>query len=135
MAEHEPLGGGGTNIQRSLPLLRAHCARARETTHAAATMQRFALEVDPPFLLDVARVFVPALAGGGGESPRTRLADDLRLVPGETHRLRPGELSSCARRGASSPTAHPARRTSSTAAAAPSSSTAAVTREFERTRP
>ena len=91
MAEHEPLGGGGTNIQRSLPLLRAHYAAGAETTHAAATMQRFALEVDPPFLLDVARVFVPALAGGGGESPEDVLPDDLRLVPGETHRLRPGE--------------------------------------------
>jgi hypothetical protein len=38
-------------------------------TRAAVTLQRLRLEVEPTFLLDVGRVFVPSLAGGGGEAP------------------------------------------------------------------
>ena len=37
-------------------------------TRACATLQRIRLEVEPTFILDVGRVFVPALAGGGGEA-------------------------------------------------------------------
>ena len=127
MAEHEPLGGGGTNIQKKSPsLLRAHCAAGAETTHAAATMQRFALEVDPPFLLDVARVFVAsALAVWRRRVPRGR-PGSCRSGARRDSPLRPG-TPSCARRGASSPTAHAGADDEPTAAAAPSSSTAAVT--------
>ena len=48
---------------------------------------RLRLEVEPTFLLDVARVFVPTLAGGGGEAPELVLPDDIRMTPGETRVL------------------------------------------------
>ena len=56
-------------------------------SRASATLQRLRLEVEPTFLLDVARVFVPTLAGGGGEAPELVLPDDVRMTPGETYVL------------------------------------------------
>ena len=56
-------------------------------SRASATPQRLRLEVEPTFLLDVARVFVPTLAGGGGEAPELVLPDDIRMTPGETRVL------------------------------------------------
>ena len=56
-------------------------------TRACATLQRIRLEVEPTFILDVGRVFVPALAGGGGEAPALVLPDDLILSPGEVYKL------------------------------------------------
>ena len=56
-------------------------------TRACATLQRIRLEVEPTFILDVGRVFVPALAGGGGEAPALVLPDDLILSPGEVYTL------------------------------------------------
>ena len=56
-------------------------------SRGSATLQRLRLEVEPTFLLDVARVFVPTLAGGGGEAPELVLPDDVRMTPGETYVL------------------------------------------------
>ena len=56
-------------------------------TRACATLQRIRLEVEPTFILDVGRVFVPALAGGGGEAPALVLPDDLILSPGEVYTM------------------------------------------------
>ena len=56
-------------------------------TRACATLQRIRLEVEPTFILDVGRVFVPALAGGGGEAPALVLPDDLILSPSEVYTL------------------------------------------------
>ena len=38
-------------------------------SRASATLQRLRLEVEPTFLLDVARVFVPTLAGAAARPP------------------------------------------------------------------
>ena len=56
-------------------------------TRTCATLQRIRLEVEPTFILDVGRVFVPALAGGGGEAPALVLPDDLILSPGAVYTL------------------------------------------------
>ena len=52
-----------------------------------ASLHRLRAEAEPTFLLDVARVFAPNLAGGGGEAPEEVLPRDLRLVRGRAYAL------------------------------------------------
>ena len=62
------------------------------------TLQRLHLEVEPTFLLDVGRVFIPTLAGGGGEAPEEVLPKDIRLETGKVFKLTGDEKLSCGRR-------------------------------------
>jgi hypothetical protein len=84
-------GGGGLERSRGglLPLLvvEATTGPAVGGTRAAVMLQHLRLEVDPAFLLDVGRVFVPTLAGGGGEAPEEVLPKDIRLEPGKLLKL------------------------------------------------
>jgi len=94
---NRPVAGGGNGVDTTdddssatefaLPLLRLRASSSATTTTAAATMQRFTIEVDPTFLLDVGRVFVPSLAGGGGESPENVLPHDTHLLNGEVYQV------------------------------------------------
>ena len=94
---NRPVAGGGNGVDTTdddssatefaLPLLRLRASSSATTTTAAATMQRFTIEVDPTFLLDVGRVFVPSLAGGGGESPEDVLPHDTHLLNGEVYQV------------------------------------------------
>ena len=94
-----PVAGGGVPLDTAddefklaLPLLRARYASSASTnTNVTATLQRFTLTVDPTFLLDVGRVFVPSLAGGGGESPEDVLPKDVHLLNGEVYYVPPGD--------------------------------------------
>ena len=103
--------GGGGGVESSsdssaeaagslLPLLMVESTTGPAVggTRAAVTLQRLRLEVEPTFLLDVGRVFVPSLAGGGGEAPEEVLPKDLRLEPGKILKLAGDEKLSRARR-------------------------------------
>ena len=80
---------GNDNLGRRLPLLAAEIVTGPAVGGARVdvTLQRLRVEAEPTFLLDVGRVFVPTLAGGGGEAPEDVLPADVRVRPGETFRL------------------------------------------------
>ena len=80
---------GNDTLGRRLPLLAAEIVTGPAVGGARVdvTLQRLRVEAEPTFLLDVGRVFVPTLAGGGGEAPEDVLPADVRVRPGEPFRL------------------------------------------------